>query len=217
MFVYIYFLLLSPVSSPFLLSPLLSPLRLTSLCFSPPSLLSSPLSSLLSPHCLLSAYYLFYFFLSLFLWACKYNILIRNTDRSDAWSPGLHPSRTQRERERERERERAFISISSFFSFLLFSTSHPPPHPPSPPPSLPHTHTHTRTRTRTHTPRHPRSLPTTWVSDLSSRCRITVYRKAIKQHIGWMRSALILASAFVSGVWCESFSFLSATLRLWRS
>lgn len=34
---------------------------------------------------------------------------------------------------------------------------------------------------------------------LSSRCHIIMYRKAIRKHIGWMASALILASTFVSG------------------
>lgn len=34
---------------------------------------------------------------------------------------------------------------------------------------------------------------------LSSRCHIIMYRKAIRKHIGWMVSALILASTFVSG------------------
>lgn len=119
-----------------------------------------------------------------FLWACKYKILIRNTDRSGAWSTTLHPSQEDIGGVEE-ERERYFLS---HLSPLL----RPPP-PSRISPLL------------------------TGAPDLSSRCHITVYRKAISQHIGWMRSALILASAFVSGVWCESFSFLSATLRMWRS
>lgn len=42
---------------------------------------------------------------------------------------------------------------------------------------------------------------------LSSRCHIIMYRKAIRKHIGWMGSALILASTFVSGFDASLFLF----------
>lgn len=137
--------------------------------------------------CLLSAFHLFFFFLS---WACKYKILIRNGDRSGAWSTAVHPSQGKEEEELKTRRGNETLP---FHLFLVARLSIPSSSSPS------------------------ISSLLTRAPDLSSRCHITVYRKAIRQHIGWMRSALILASAFVSGVWCESFSFLSATLRLWRS
>lgn len=53
--------------------------------------------------------------------ACKYKILIRNTDRSGAWSTALHPSQKKKgERKMERESEGHFHH----------------PTPPTPPPLL---------------------------------------------------------------------------------